>query len=52
MLKAYAIALALSSAAPVADTNKQDGANKAPINTKEVATETKSFKPNTGAVKI
>lgn len=51
MLKAYAVALALTTATPVADKN-EDGANKAPIDTKEVATQTNSIKPNSAKVKI
>ena len=51
MLKAYAVALVLSTTAPVA-ADKQDGAQKAPVKKKEVATETQSYKPKTGGVRL
>ncbi len=51
MLKAYAVALVLSTTAPVAD-QKQDGAQKAPVQKKEVATETQQFKPKTNGVRL
>ncbi len=50
MLKAYAVALVISTAAPVAD--KQEGADKAPVQKKEVATETQQYKPKTSAARI
>ena len=51
MLKAYAVALVLSTTAPVA-ADKQEGAKEAPVQKKEVATETQSYKPKTGTVRI
>ena len=51
MLKAYAVALVLSTTAPVA-ADKQEGAQKAPVQKKEVATETQSYKPKTGGVRV
>lgn len=43
MLKAYAVALALTTATPVANKT-EDGANKAPVQKKEVATQTQAWK--------
>lgn len=51
MLKAYAVALVLSTTAPVA-ADKQDGAQKAPVQKKEVATETQALKPKTNGVRL
>ena len=51
MLKAYAVALVLSTTAPVAD-QKQEGAQKAPVQKKEVATETQQVRPKTGGIRI
>jgi hypothetical protein len=51
MLKAYAVALVLSTTAPVA-ADKQEGAQKAPVQKKEVATETQSYRPKTGAIRV
>ena len=50
MLKAYAVALVISTAAPVAD--KQEGADKAPVQKKEVATETQQYKPKTSGARL
>ncbi len=47
MLKAYAVALALSTSAPVA-TDKQESAEKAPAKQKEAVTQPQAFKPKTG----
>lgn len=54
MLKAYAVALVLSTATPVAD-NKQEGAKQAPEQKKEVATETtktQTWRPATNGIKL
>lgn len=51
MLKAYAVALVLSTAAPVAD-DAAKGAKKAPVQKKEVATETQKYKPRTSGVRL
>ena len=51
MLKAYAVALVLSTTAPVA-ADKQEGAQKAPVQKKEVATETQQYKPKTSGAHI
>ena len=51
MLKAYAVALVLSTTAPVAD-QKQEGAQKVPVQKKEVATETQQFRPKTNGVRL
>ncbi|MCW8093043.1 hypothetical protein [Alteromonas sp. ASW11-130] len=44
MLKAYAVALALTTTAPVAD--KQEGVKKAPQTLKEAPVETQARKPS------
>ncbi|MCW8107787.1 hypothetical protein OPS25_04650 [Alteromonas ponticola] len=45
MLKAYAVALAITTSAPVASND--EGLQNAPINMKEVATETQAHKNTT-----
>ncbi|MCU7555175.1 hypothetical protein OCL06_11265 [Alteromonas sp. ASW11-19] len=47
MLKAYAVAVALSTTTPVA-TEKQESADKAPSNQKEVVTQPQTYRPKTG----
>lgn len=49
MLKAYAVALALSTAAPAADKQVENTAKK-PVETKEVATSTNTWKRKGGGV--
>lgn len=49
MLKAYAVALVLSTSAPVADT-KQQGLDKAPEQTKSAQTQV--WKPKSGGIRF
>jgi hypothetical protein len=51
MLKAYAVALVLTTATPVSD-NKQVGADQAPKQTTETATQTNTWKPRTNGIKL
>lgn len=47
MLKAYAVALVLSTTTPVA-TDKQAGADKAPEKQRETVTQPQTLKPRSG----